>query len=303
MKYLPERGLYFVHIPKCAGISVHRALDLEEASYSALAQDLGIDVPEAARWALSERFPTEPGKWPKGGFPHQKLGPIKPTHLPLSYMESDFPMTWQALRSAPHSFALIRAPRGRFFSALMQRMKEFGDAGAIRADDPKLIDEARHVCDWLSARDRFCDVEYAHFTTQYDYVYLNGEQVLTQVFPVDRTDLLSQWIQEKTELSVEIPRVHARRQPKRWGRVLQPVARTVGRTLMPYKVKKALHPLWMKSGVFTNAAATYDSVSLGDDVETFLKTYYARDFDLYERALAAAAAREKTQEPGQVTGG
>ncbi|MGR3378844.1 hypothetical protein [Salipiger abyssi] len=285
MKYLPDRGIYFIHVPKCAGMSVHKALDLEEASYDCLAEDLGVEMEEAARLALSQRFPAEPGMWPQG-FDHPALGHIHPIHLPLGYIRSTLPETWKALSTAPYSFAMTRAPRGRFLSALMQRLKEFRGAGAIRADDPLVREEAERVSDWLSRHDPFCAAEYAHFTRQTDFVDLDGARVVKAVFPVDRTDALSAWLSENTGLEIEIPRTHTRRQPKPWARAVQPAARFVARRLLTQPVRKALYPIWTGSGLFADAKKTYGTVDLGPDVDAFIAEYYAGDEALHREALA-----------------
>lgn len=56
-------------------------------------------------------------------------GKVKPEHLPLAFVRSHFPASWETLRGA-HSFMLTREPRARFFSALLQRLR---DAGHRRA--------------------------------------------------------------------------------------------------------------------------------------------------------------------------
>ncbi|MEP5171327.1 MAG: hypothetical protein ABJQ42_00050, partial [Erythrobacter sp.] len=99
----------------------------------------------------------------------------------------------------------------------------------------------------------------------------------------------------RTGLVLDITHDHARRQPKPWARAIQPVARFAGRNLMPRGLKRAMHPLWMKSGVFSDAAKGYDAVELGADVEAFIKEYYAADAALHASAQQAAAALEPAQ--------
>lgn len=278
MKYLPDRQLFFVHIPKCAGMSVRRALSIEgETSFAPIARDLGLDEAEAARV-------TERGH----GFDHPRLGPIHPAHLPLAFLAREMPETWAALRAA-RGFGLTRAPRDRFLSALMQRLKEFKDAGAIRADDPLVRDEAARVCDWLDGRGPFPDIEYIHFARQVDFVETGGSRVVEHLFPVSRTEALARWIAAVSGLGIEVAHDHFRRQPKPWARAIQPAARFAGRRLMPVALKRALHPLWMGSGLFDTAAKGYAAVDLGADVEAFVAGYYAADAALHAEAEANAA--------------
>ncbi len=276
MRYAPEPNLAFIHIPKNGGQSVRNALaEATQLSFAALAADLGVTEEEAATAMEAD-------------FDHPRSGRIKPSHMPLRLISEEFPASWSLFTGA-HSFALTRAPRDRFISALMQRLKEFRNAGAIRADDPIVADEARTVCDWLAARPYHTDIDYIHFAQQVHFTDLNGKRVVSAVFPLSDTTALSHWIAAKTGLSVTVGHDHARRQPKPWARAIQPVARFSGRWLMPKAVKRALHPLWTKSGVFADAAKGYASVSLGEDVERFIKDYYAADAALHAEAKAHAA--------------
>ena len=279
MKHLPDHGVFFVHIPKCAGMSVRAALQEGGGSdFSAIGADLQLDPSEAMRV-------TERGR----GFDHPSLGRIHPAHLPLALLQSDMPRTWAALTTSK-AFAVTRDPRDRFISAVMQRMKEFKDAGAIRADDPGVAEEARAICDWLAARDVFADIEYIHFARQIDYVDIGGTRVVKHVFPLDGLDALAAWLKKDAGLAVQIAHGHIRRQPRKWARAVQPAARFLGRNLMPRPVKQALHPLWIGSAVFSDAAQGYGEIDFGSDVEGFIKDYYARDAELHRAAREAARA-------------
>lgn len=288
MRYIPARRLYFIHIPKCAGKSVHAALKQEQASYESFAYDLKITQAEAEALALSQPDPKNVEQTFEAGYEVNGFGTVHPSHLPLFVIAQALPATWNTLIGAQFSFAMTRDPRERFLSALMQRMKEFGDAGAIRADDTSVAEEAEKVCTWLDGRGRFADLEYVHFIPQRDFVFLEDERILTHVFPVDRTDVLSHVMQRETGLTVNIPRTHARRQPKSWARTIQPAARFAARNLMPHPVKRMLYPIWTGSAVFDDASSTYQGVDLGSDVETFLAHYYADDAALHNEALAHA---------------
>jgi hypothetical protein len=288
MKYLPQRNLFFVHIPKNAGMSVRRALSVPgEDGWEPMATDLGLDEAEAAR--ITERG---------NGFDHPVLGRIHPAHLPLPLIEAEMPRTWAALSGA-RSFGLTRPPRARFISALLQRLKEFKDAGAIRADDPQVAEEAARVCEWLDGRGPFTDIEYIHFARQTDYADSGGRRVLTQLFPVTATDALSRWIAAEAGLEIEITEYHSRRQPKRWAKAIQPVARFAARNMMPEGVRRALHPLWTGSRLFDNAAKGYGVVAFDDDVERFVDEHYAVDATLHAEAEKNAARLAESPAGGE----
>lgn len=281
MLYSEQANLVFIHVPKNAGKSIRNAFARDAGlSYSYLASDLGVSEARAAR--LMDGETDVPG-----------LGTVKPAHLPLPVIEAHFPATWATIRSA-RSFILVRPPRDRFFSALMQRLGEFADVRAIRADDPLVRREAAIVCNWLDRRGAFCDVEYVHFSRQTDYADLRGDRVVSAIFPLDRIDLAARWIEGETGLRLDIAHDHARREPRRWAGVIQPAARFIGRRMMPRAVKKALYPLWMNSGVFSDAASRYQSIDLGADIERFIADYYAGDARLYEEAVCSTDAALKS---------
>lgn len=150
--------------------------------------------------------------------------------------------------------------------------------------------EAHKVCDWIAGRPRHADLEYVHFIRQVDFTDLGGTRQVDAIFPMNDAPAAAAWLDGTGGPKLDIGHDHARRQPKAWARAIQPVARFAGRTLMPRVVKRALHPLWMKSGVFTNAASGYATVDLGSDVERFIAEHYAADRALHEEARSRQAA-------------
>ncbi|SDG96921.1 hypothetical protein [Alloyangia pacifica] len=281
MRFLPESNFLFVHIPKNGGQSVRNAMShAGELSFAPLAEDLGISEDEAARTSES-------------GYEHPVLGPIHPAHLPLWVMRDHFPACWKVLQ-ASQSLALTRAPRERFISALMQRLREFGGAGAIRAEDDLVIHEATRVKEWLSEHPRVLGLEYIHFTPQVDFVNVDGVRQIDAIFPMSQMASAASWIEAHVGLHLSIGHDHARRQPKPWARALQPAARFAGRKLMPHAVKRRLHPLWMASGVFSNASKGYSAIDFGPEIEGFIAEYYAADADLHREAQANAAEQQTT---------
>ncbi len=283
MFYIPSRNLAFLHIPKNAGKAVKKALmAAADISYASFARDLDINEEQAEQMLeIGVHFPD--------------IGRVQPEHMTLQYLESHFPESWEVFCRS-RSFVLARAPRDRFFSALIQRLREYRGAVAIRVDDPIVIEEAKIVCDFLDGRSQFADREFIHFGRQRDFVDLRGERMVSAVFPVERTDLAVQWIKQETGLVIDIDQDHVRREPKVWARSLQPAARVVGRRLMPSFLKKALYSTWTKSAMFADASGRYQSTTLGDDVERFIAEYYADDATLYEEACVAAQLG--TGEPG-----
>jgi hypothetical protein len=270
-------GLAFIHVPKNGGKSIRAALDAASPiNLAPTAQDLGMSVEDLVA-------AYESG----GGVVHPVLGRVKIEHLPLAFWEEHFPQTWAAF--APlKSFVMLREPRDRFFSAVLQRLGEYKDLKNLRADDPQVTEEALRVSEWLSARGTFCDIEYIHFTRQSDYALLRGERKVTALFPIDAADAAALWVKRETGLVIEVAHEHARREPKSWAKSLQPAARFVGRHVIPLPLKRAIYPLWRGSGVFDDASKRYKTIELADEVERFVAEYYAVDAALYREASIAA---------------
>lgn len=281
MMLFTKAGIAFVPVPKNAGKSISPVLrDMLERDMAPTARDFGISVPE-----FLEQF--APGK----GVVHPELGLVKQEHLPLVYWRDHFPHSWASFGTLK-SFALVREPRDRFFSAVLQRLGEFKDVKGLRADDPQVQEEALRVSEWLAGRGKFHDPEYIHFIRQVDFVDLDGQRMVDRVFLMrDTSTLVQQWVREQTGVPVDFALAHTRREPKGWAAKVQPVARFVGRKLMPRAIKRAIYPLWMNSGAFANAAARYGEIALNPDVERFIAEYYAADAALFAEAGGAQLQR------------
>lgn len=271
-------ALAFMHVPKNGGKSLRAALDARFAlDLAPTAADLQISQQELAAGYASGN-----------GIAHPALGQVKLEHLPLAFWQEHFPQTFAAFRKA-RSLVLLRDPRDRFFSAILQRLGEYQDMTTLRADDPVVTLEALRVCDWLDGRGAFSDMEYIHFTRQADYVELGEKRLVTALFPLDRTDAAEAWIAKAAGETIEVTHDHARREPKAWTKPIQPVARFVGRNLIPGPIKRAIYPLWRSSGAFEDASQRYKEIALDPQVDSFIDSYYARDAELL--ALSRDAAR------------
>lgn len=278
MLFNAEANLAFIHIPKNAGQSVRNAMmSAGRLSFEPIARDLEVSE-DRAEHLMEAGLELWAGS-----------GKVQPEHVPLSFLRAHFPHTWDTLCQA-RSFVMVRPPRDRFFSALLQRLREHRGMAALRADDAVVAQEARFICDWLGRRDAFCDMEFIHFSRQTDYVDLDGARIVNAIFPVDRMDAVANWVAAGTGIALNVTHDHARREPRRWAGPLQPAARFVGRKLLPQSLKKAIYPLWMNSAAFSNASSRYQTIRLDDEVEAFIADYYARDTALHEEAVRNLAA-------------
>lgn len=272
-----EPALFFLHVPKCAGTSVGLSLEAF-ASFprEEMTADLGVDPATLPSWTTDLLYD------------HPALGPIKLNHIPLAILADRFPAVWGTLsRSA--SFVVLREPRDRFVSGVLQRLREFEGVGASAVSDARIRDEAARACEWLAGRGPFCDVEHVHLARQSDFCEHGGRVIHARLFPLERLGALYDWLRDAHGLA--IPRPEPRRvgrRPRGWLRPLHPIASAAGRHLLGRRLRGALYPLWLRSGAFVEASGGYGRIAFPDDVERFVREHYARDRALHEEALRQA---------------
>lgn len=276
MRYSDQHRFFFVHIPKCAGRSIGKAIEpVVRFPKREMAQDTGLSVAEIQTHLKVLHYD------------HPVLGPLDPYHIPLPPLRKHFPRTFDLVETSA-SFAVVREPRDRFLSALTQRMKEYLGYTSFRLEDQVVRDEAKAVCEWLDGRNVFTDMEYVHFTRQIDYVEVDGRRVVDRVFPMQDMAAVTAWVGEQGFMP-EIEHGFERRQPKSWFKVIHPATRAVAKAL-PTPIRKVVYPLWMKSGLFASAAAQYSAVELGKEVESFISDFYSPDRVLWDSAQSAGTA-------------
>lgn len=255
-----------------------RALDPATSyPYDTMAADLGIKEGEA-RERLGEF-----------GFEHPVLGPMHPQHIPLAVLREHFPRTYERV-AASRGFAVVREPHARFVSALAQRMTEHLGYTSLRLDGEDARREAERACDWVEERGSFADLDYIHFTRQTDYVALEGVRVVGNVFPMDDLATLEAWLAHEAGLpGIAIARADQRLQPRPGFKGVYSLAGRLARTFLTDGMRRAIYPLWKRSGVFAPAAGNYGTLDFGPRVERFITEYYAPDAALYEEATARPA--------------
>ncbi len=278
MKYSADQKLFFVHIPKCAGLSIYRGLDaIAEFPWGSFARDN-----KEAEAALRDRVTPF-------GYTHAELGEVHQAHIPLAILARNFPETFALLEHST-SFAVLRDPRDRFISALRQHLREFENVGALSITDDMLRDAAARICDWLEAHEEFADLRYIHFARQTDYLMLDGRQVVDELFALEQLPQLEDWLHR----TYGVPRfleqsTNQSRQPKRWFRHVQPAVRALSRSALPRPLRAALRPLWLKSGVYESASQNYGDIDLGTATEAFIAKRYAEDARLHAATLRRAS--------------
>lgn len=277
MRYSPANRFFFVHIPKCAGSSVSRSLGAD-AIFPQEAVD--ADMARVDHHAV-------PGA-PLHRIAHGELGNIHLAHIPLYYLRRHFPSTW-ALFETAESFVVMRDPRERFLSAVMQRLREFHGLSSSDLTPAVVRREAAAIVEWLSGRERFCDLEYIHFTRQTDFIQEDGAQRVSRIFTVERIGQMGDWLAER--FAVERPqevRANPTVRPAGWFQPVAPLVMSAYKRTVPWALRERLTPLWRQSGLL-KSVDSYASMRLDPGTERFVEERYGADAALHREALANAA--------------
>jgi hypothetical protein len=275
MIYAPGYGFSFLHVPKCAGVAIEKTLkgiaDFPRASFAADCPDL---------------LPGNHADWSDRIVQHPELGEIHLAHVTLDVMRAHFPKTLDLILSS-ESFAVVREPRARFISALMQRLREFKGYGATGIEEADLKREAREVVDSLAGREALADLSFVHFTRQIGYLDLDGTRVVAHVFPIDNLDALWGWMRQRFGLDMlKVRQANASVQPKPALKALLRHAGPVYRAAVPRPLRRRVFDLSRKAGLMEKASTNYARIDLGRDIESFIADYYAADAEAHDAARA-----------------
>jgi hypothetical protein len=260
----------FVHIPKCGGTSVRTALQ-----------------------ALDERSARYFGR---GRSVHPELGPLDFHHVPLAVLRDHFADDFACLRDYA-AFALCRDPFERFPSSVFQKIRG-GDPARVSADEMRR--EVDAVIRRLSDLPRGAPVvepDLIHFSRQSDYVELDGERIVGNVFRVSEIDEMLARIAELTGCQgPSAGRENARM------RYINPVLQAVDRRLQPLVMGVLPRSVWkpaftvlkhglVRAGLLARWDDWHREIFASEDVRAFIASFYADDVRLYADCAKARGDR------------
>lgn len=254
-----EHQFAFVHIPKCAGTSVRKALR-------------PIDETIGTFDRIAE---------------HPQMGMVNFGHLTLVDLATYFPDQYAKV-SAYRSVAIVRDPVDRFFSALFQRLREFKRYNQSEITPQVIEREAATLAQHLQSATGRLDLEYVHFNRQSDYVFHNGTRIVERIFALDRLDDAATYIEGVTGVRLAADAPENRTVALRAG-ALMPVVRALRapyRMLVPPALRNRLHAGMTRAGLY-GSVEKKRLLEPGSELERFLNRYYQRDFELYAAARKA----------------
>lgn len=254
-----EHQFAFVHIPKCAGTSVRKALR-------------PIDETIGTFDHIAE---------------HPQMGMVNFGHLTLVDLAAYFPDQYAKVK-AYRSVAIVRDPVDRFFSALFQRLREFKGYSQSEITSHVIDTEAATLARYLQSATGRLDLEYVHFNRQADYVFNKDRRIVGRVFALDRLDDAAIYIEGVTGVRLAADAPENRTVALRAG-ALMPVVRAFRapyRALVPSALRHRLHAGMTRAGLY-GSVEKQRLLKPGSDLERFLKMHYQRDFELYAAARKA----------------
>jgi len=266
-----EHRVAFVHIPKCGGTSVRHQLQPLD-SYQGFFYDRRD---------------------------HDRLGAIDYCHIPLAFLESDFPSEFEKL-ARYQSFALVRDPHARFASATFERLALFGGVRRTTATARMAIHEAEQAMRWLERRGPFCEAGYIHFARQIDYVALAGRRVVHNVFALEDMAGFGAELKRLTGAGFDPGRRENTNfaSPSRLLTLLhvaKPIYSRVTAWEQREKLLKLLHRWKLQS-----PDTLYAELRGHPKISAFVESYYSEDFALYAAAKAGMAGARTPGNPEQV---
>ena len=246
----------FVHIPKCAGVSVKhplRAIDTTAGYFDRIGE-------------------------------HDAMGRIHFAHITLRDLAEHFPGEAAKLRDY-RAFAVVRDPTQRFLSALFQRLREFRQLNQSDITRDRIEQEAADVIRYLESDPVRLDLEHVHFNRQSDYVFQAGERIVDDIFPIERMADIVAYVADRTGISVEEERRN-RSTEVRFA-VVRPLVRLLRRpyaALVPYALRNHLRNRLVSAGIYgdVNKGAMLPA---GGYVDGFVRSYYKQDFALHAASL------------------
>lgn len=148
-------SLAFIHIPKCAGTSVRKAI-------------LQADENAVSYWGVNN---------------HPTLGDIDYAHVPLKHVEELLGSQFIDFENS-QKFAFIRDPFDRFPSSAAEYFKNVKRVQIGELSDKQRIDHLLEVMNILSSEEDPMDPTYIHFRRQADYLYLDNQMIVDRVMDV-----------------------------------------------------------------------------------------------------------------------
>jgi len=257
-----QHKLLFVHIPKCGGTTIKtvlRPIDTRRERFQ--------------NWDITD---------------HPVLGRIDYGQLPMAIIRGHFPDKF-ALFNTYRSFALVRDPMRRLCSAVNHRLKVVKRSPLTSLDQTTLQTEADEAIALLERHkgDAMLPTSLIHFTRQWDYVALEGQMMVSDIFPLSHLEMMLQAMSKHAGRNLSPP---PRTEAVAYGNArlarLDALVQPLLKRMLP---RSAWKPLFvsakrglMAAGLLSPEKADRLDQFLSPDQRQFIQAYYEKDYGLLD---------------------
>lgn len=268
-----------MHIPKCAGTTVRDAL---------------APFDEAANRYYDKAVAT-----------HPEFGPLDFHHIPLAVLRDHFPQDFARL-SEYRSFALFRDPASRFPSSIHERFVQKDGVPLTNRDPDEVAREVDLVLAELARQPSGAPIinpELIHFSRQRDYVMLDGVQIVGSARTVAQVDSLLAELSGIVGQPVRTEGSKNRRyqyNSRSLERTVRAVAQPIEAVLPVHAWKRVYKPIksaFLYTGLLRRVGDALAELPNAAEIDAFVADFYADDFALFNRLVAASRQSGKTEAP------
>jgi len=259
---LDKHELFFVHIPKCGGMSIR--LKLKEIS------------------AQGDIYFGEKRQF-------DGIGCVDLVHVPLRTLCDHMPELFEKLMRY-HSFAVVRDPMDRFRSAMYQRLRNFKNIDVVAGQPFSMRDECTEVIEALNRCDSQLPPPFIFFQRQIDFVQMDGIQLVKHLYTLETLDAMMREMGRRVGVGDATIGQYNRSlglRSSRTHRVVQ-VLNTAAKSVLPYRAYNRLRAATVPI-VTKRLTPPLTEEAVGKEAFDFLTRHYAADQALYNRVRSEHA--------------
>lgn len=222
-------------------------------------------------------------------------------HLTLADVARYFPAEIDRIRRF-ESFALVREPHGRLISAFAQRLKQVERISLQELGESEVraaFDRVMAMLDESFAKSRTLPPELVHFQPQWDYVALDGRELIGNIYRVQDIDAMFAQIGDRFashgETAPEAPGGRINTTQSHRFEALRAIVSRGGALseMVKQAIPASIKPL-IKQALYTSGNDKFSSLASQPEARAIVERHYADDLGLWNRLNGAEGPLRKT---------